>query len=413
MPLYRFLSALLFPFIEIYLFWRVYKKKEDKKRLRERFGKPTKSRPEGDLMWIHAVSVGETNSALVFVEELLKKFPKSSILFTTTTLTSAAILEKKIPQFNNRVIHQFLPIDSLFCVREFLEYWRPSKTFFVESEIWPNLIFEAAQGGSELYLINARMSEKSAKRWDWANVFGLNIFDQFKIIFAQSLDDQRRFSKLTRNEVFFCGNLKSQASKLEVNQSELENLQNQIGSRNFWLAASTHKGEEEIALRIHQRLKQDFPDLLTIIIPRHPNRGEEVAKLFSGTKFFQRSKGQEITSECEIYLADTLGEIGTFYQLSDFVFLGGSMVEVGGHNPFEPIKLGCAVISGRHVFNFTEIYSKLESENCCFLASNEDELFDKIEAILTDKKLSDQMRIKSAEIINNFESVSEKILSKI
>jgi 3-deoxy-D-manno-octulosonic-acid transferase len=413
MSVYRFLSILLFPIIEIYLFWRVYKKKEDKKRLRERFGKPTKLRPEGDLMWLHAVSVGETNSALIFVEELLKKFPKSSILFTTTTLTSAAILEAKIHQFNDRVIHQFLPIDSLFCVKDFLNFWRPHKVFFIESEIWPNLIFEAAQGGSELYLINARMSEKSAKRWDWANFFGLNIFDQFKMIFAQSVEDQKRISKLTQNEVFFCGNLKSQASKLEVKQLELEKLKKQIGSRKFWLAASTHKGEEEIALRIHRQLKQNFPDLLTIIIPRHPNRGEEITNLFGDSKFSQRSKNHEIAADCEIYLADTLGEIGTFYQLGDFVFLGGSMVEVGGHNPFEPIKLGCAVISGRHVFNFAEIYAELEREKACFLASDENELFQKIQAILSDKTLSDELRAKGAKMIGELESVSEKILSKI
>ena len=186
MSFYRILSILLFPFIEIYLFWRVYKKKEDKKRLRERFGKPTELSPEGDLFWIHAVSVGETNSALIFVDELLKKFPQTTILFTTTTLTSASIIKAKIPSFKGKVIHQFLPIDSLFCVQDFLRFWQPKKVFFIESEIWPNLICESRKIGAKVFLINARMSEKSAKRWGVAHHIGFNIFDNFNVIFTQS-----------------------------------------------------------------------------------------------------------------------------------------------------------------------------------------------------------------------------------
>ena len=257
MQLYRVLSVLLFPFIEIYLFWRVYKKKEDRFRLRERFGKPTQPRPKGDLIWIHAVSVGETNSALIFVDELLKKFPQNTILFTTTTLTSASIIQSKISSFKGKVIHQFLPIDSLFCVRDFLQYWWPKKVFFVESEIWPNLIFEARAMGAKIFLINARMSEKSTKNWIHAKDFGLKIFDQFDAIFAQSKEDQKRFSSLTENEVFCYGNLKSQARDLIFNEEEIALLKNQIGDRKFWLASSTHKGEEEIILKTHQNLNTD------------------------------------------------------------------------------------------------------------------------------------------------------------
>ena len=356
MLIYRILSVILFPFIEIYLFYRVAKKKEDKKRLKERFGHATQSRPEGDVIWLHAVSVGEMNSALILVEELLKSSPQTSVLFTTTTLTSASIIAAKIPNFKGNVIHQFLPIDSYYCVLNFLNFWQPKTAIFVESEIWPNLIAEARNTGAATFLVNARMSEKSAKKWRWARMLGFSIFDYFSAIFAQTEEDKKRLQKLTDQEISFYGNLKSQAQNLNFNEAELAKLKSQIGSRKFWLAASTHKGEEEFVVQTHQLLKKDFPDLLTIIVPRHPNRADEIKSLFGNASFAQRSTNQNIESTTEIYLADSLGELGIFYRLANFTFLGGSLMEIGGHNPFEAIKLGCVVISGRKVFNFKEIY---------------------------------------------------------
>lgn len=413
MQLYRILSVLLFPFIEIYLFWRVYKKKEDKMRLRERFGKPTQPRPQGDLIWIHAVSVGETNSALIFVDELFKKFPQSAVLFTTTTLTSASIIQSKISSFKGKVIHQFLPIDSLFCVRDFLQYWQPSKVFFIESEIWPNLIFEARALGAKIFLINARMSEKSTRHWLHAKSFGLKIFDQFDAIFAQSKEDQKRFTNLTENEVFCYGNLKSQARDLVFNEDEIALLKNQIGDRKFWLAVSTHKGEEEIILKTHRNLKGYFPDILTILIPRHPNRCEEIKSLFDGIKFAQRSKNQKITDTTEIYLADTLGELGNFYQLADFVFLGGSLLPIGGHNPFEPIKSKCAVISGPHVFNFQEIYEHLKAHKACVFVNAAEDLTRRIADFLSDPNKPKALAALGLETILESENIAEKIVKQI
>lgn len=413
MLLYRVLSVLLFPFIEIYLFWRVYKKKEDKKRLRERFGKSTQPRPKGDLIWIHAVSVGETNSALIFVDELFKKFPESSVLFTTTTLTSASVVQSKIPTFKGAVIHQFLPIDSLFCVREFLQYWRPSKTFFIESEIWPNLISEAHSYGSKMFLINARMSQKSVNHWHYAKGFGVKIFENFDAIFAQSIEDQKRFADLSKKEVFFYGNLKSQARDLAFDDAEVANLKEQIGNRKFWIAASTHKGEEEIILKTHQNLKKYFPDILTILIPRHPNRAAEIKLLFSETKFAQRSKKQKLTDSTEIYLADTLGELGNFYRLADFVFLGGSLLPIGGHNPFEPIRLNCAVITGPHVFNFAEVYENLKSQNACVFVNSADDLAKRVVDILSNPDLAKSLTEAGPKSLRQPENIAAKIIKKI
>ena|SRR3989338_11091773 len=245
MIIYKTLSILIYPFIAIYIFSRAFFGKESHLRIGERFGFAGVARPQGQIIWIHAVSVGETNSALVLVDELLKKYEKTSILFTTTTLTSAKILGDKIDRsYGNRVIHQFLPIDCYFAANGFLDFWRPQIALFLESEIWPNLIHIARKKYAiTSILVNARMSEKSAARWRFARLLGFNIFDYFTFIFAQTLNDKNRFAKLTNKEILLYGNLKSQAANLSFDENELQNIKQEIGVRKFWLAASTHKGE--------------------------------------------------------------------------------------------------------------------------------------------------------------------------
>lgn len=420
MIFYRLISILLFPFLELYLFYRVYKKKEDKLRLKERFGKATLARPEGDVIWLHAVSVGEANSALILVEELLKSSTNITILFTTTTLTSAAIIAKKLPEFKNRVIHQFLPIDSYFCVRNFLEYWQPRSAVFVESEIWPNLIFEAQEMGVKTFLVNARISKKSFKKWYFAKKIGFDIFNNFDVIFTQNEEDQENFSKLSNKKVIFFGNLKSQAQDLFCDEDELKKLKSQIGDRNFWIAASTHKGEEEIVIAVHKKLKEEFSDLLTIIIPRHPNRADEIKNLFNDLNFSQRSKKENIKDSTEIYLADTFSELGIFYRLQNFAFIGGSLVKVGGHNPFEAIKLGCAVISGNLVENFKEVYKELEKNRGCILVKSAEQLAYAVEELLSDlgdllksKKLCEEIVGNASKVVNNADNIAKKIVVEI
>ncbi len=410
---YRILSIILFPFVEIYLFWRVYKKKEDRRRLKERFGQATQNRPSGEVIWVHAVSVGETNSVLSLVDELLQTLPHISILFTTTTLTSAATVASKLPQFEGRVIHQFLPVDSYICVKNFLNFWEPTKVIFVESEIWPNLIFEACAMGSEVFLVNARMSKKSADKWHFASKFGFRIFDCFSAIFVQSEDDQQRFCELSNSEVLFLGNLKSQARDLVFNPAELENLKARIGDRKYWLAASTHKGEEEFVIQTHRELKKLFPDLLTIIVPRHPNRAEEIIALFGDLNFTQRSKKQTISDTTEIYLADSLGELGTFYRLAKFAFVGGSLFEIGGHTPFEAIKLGCAVISGRGVFNNKEIYRQLEENHACVMIDNAAQLTVTVERLLQDPDMVQELSEEALMLVESSDKIAQRIVERI
>jgi 3-deoxy-D-manno-octulosonic-acid transferase len=415
MLIYRILSVLLFPVLELYLFWRVFKKKEDKKRLKERFGHPTQIRPEGELVWVHAVSVGETNSALTLIEELLEFAPDISVLLTTTTLTSAAIIEEKRGAFVGRLIHQFLPIDSLYCAQDFLDAWSPRTAIFIESEIWPNLVVEARRRGILSFLVNARMSEKSTKRWRLARKIGFDIFDQFAAIFAQSADDKKRFQSLTNQEVLLYGNLKMQAQALPFDAQNLQILRNQIGRRKIFLAASTHETEELAAIEAHKILREKFPDLLTIIVPRHPNRADEISKNFEELKlnFARRSKKQNIGAATEIYLADSLGELGIFYRLAYAAFIGGSLVEVGGHNPFEAINVECAVVTGPHVFNFQETYDNLLQKNGCIVVSSPKELAQKIGDLLENEEAREALCLNAAEVTKNEENIAKKIVKKI
>jgi len=409
MTLYRFLSIALSPLILLYLLFRVFKKKEDQSRLKERFGLASVKRPKADVIWLHAVSVGEANSSLILVEELLKHDDKISILFTTTTLTSASVIASKLPNFKGRVIHQFLPVDSYFCVKNFLNFWRPKITIFVESEIWPNLIFESRKSGAATFLVNARMSEKSGLKWQFARKINFNIFDYFTAIFAQTIEDQNRLKKLTENEVLFFGNLKSQAQNLSFNESELVKITAQIAKRKIFVAASTHKGEEEFVIQAHQQLKKKFPDLLTILILRHPNRADEVKSLLNGINFAQRSKNENVAKATELYLVDTLGELGIFYRLAEFAFIGGSLLEIGGHNPFEAIKLNCAVISGRGVFNFKEIYASLEKENAAIMLNSGEQLSSAVEKLLNDDELRKAMTDKASQLIENSENIAANL----
>lgn len=417
MFLYRVLSTIFFPIIVIYILLRALRGKEDISRIGERFAFASIKAPQAsqDLFWIHAVSVGEANSVLILVDEILKNNPKISILFTTTTKTSAAIIANKIKDWQGRVTHQFFPIDSYFTVRKFLKHWQPKKIFFVESEIWPNFIEGATKAQIPAFLINGRMSKRSFLRWQFAKKIGLEIFNNFKIIFAQSHEDQERFLQLTNKEVLFFGNLKSQAANLKCDEKELSKIRTEIASRPFWLAASTHAGEEEIVAEVHQELQKKLPNLLTILVPRHPYRSDEIKEMFrlKNIKFSQRAVGGKIDNGVEIYLADGLGELGLFYSLANFTFLGGSLFEVGGHNPFEPIKLKCAVISGKHVFNFKEIYEKLSAQNACVMVENKEDLFKEVEKFLQDRELAQTMAHKALEAIADSQNITKKIIEKL
>ncbi|MFT7087043.1 MAG: 3-deoxy-D-manno-octulosonic-acid transferase [Rickettsiales bacterium] len=408
---YQTLSVLLSPFITLYLLFRKFKKKEDQIRFSERFGYSKITKPNGSLIWIHSASVGESKSALTLAEKLLKQYPKINILMTSGTITSASEIGKNLPE---RTIHQFIPVDTLFAVKRFLKHWKPDLAMFVESELWPNLIIQTKKYACDLILINGRISDRSFKHWKILHKLNFNLLKNFSLCLAQSPIDRQKFIDLGIKNVQFVGNLKLASKPLKVNQDQLEKLKYQIGTRKFWFAASTHQGEEEIIIKAHQKLKEYFPELLTIIAPRHPNRIKEIVQLIpKDLKIALHSQNEEITN-CDIYLVDVLGELGTFYSLSKISLIAGSMLEnIGGHNPFEALQLESVILSGIYVKNFEEIYKNLKNTNACQMIKNEAELLFYILKIMKDKN-DYSLRLKNTKNLSaNNEKILENILEEI
>lgn len=369
---YLLLTSLLEPVIRLWLGIRLLRGKEDAGRFGERFGKTDKKRPKGELIWFHAASVGEANSVLLLINRIREAYPKYKILLTTGTVTSARLMAKRLPE---GVIHQYVPVDTPRATREFIYHWKPDIAFWVESELWPNLIYTTRETGCFMGMINARMSRRSYVSWKRFPDMIKELINCFDCIFAQSDYDAVRLQGLGRREVQCFGNLKYDAALLPCDENELATLQGVIAGRPVWLAASTHEGEEAMIARAHSILALRRPNLLTIIVPRHPQRGEDIAAILrKNHRVTLRSKHQPIAAHVQMYIADTIGELGLFYRLSEIVFMGGSLVEHGGQNPLEPARLSCAIITGPHTMNFYDTYRDMEDVHAIMRATGPENL---------------------------------------
>ncbi|MEM8627306.1 MAG: glycosyltransferase N-terminal domain-containing protein [Pseudomonadota bacterium] len=338
---------------------RVTRGKERADRLGERRGETNAPRPDAPLIWVHAASVGETNAALSLIAALRVQDTKRRFLLTTGTVTSAAEARKGLGEGD---VHQFLPLDAPSYVQRFLDHWRPDTAVLVESEIWPNLILETAARGIPIALVNARISAKSFKTWQRRPHSAHVLFGRLSFVGAQDERMRLRFLQLGAPNVATLGNIKADAGPPPADRAQVDALDAQVACRPLWLAASTHPGEEAIAGEVHRTLAERHGNLLTIIVPRHPERGASVrAELEAqGLTVAQRSLGQPITPATDVYLGDTLGELGIFYALSPVAWIGGSLVEAGGHNPIEAIGHDCAIITGPKIFNFRNEFKVLE-----------------------------------------------------
>ena len=355
------IASALAPLLPFYLRRRVAKGKEIAERLPERQGHGA-ARPVGRLVWCHAASNGEVLSLLPVLEALAKQDPALSFLVTTGTVTSARLLEQRLsPELAPRTQHRFLPLDVPRWVARFLAGWRPDLAVIVESELWPNMLAAAGRQGVPLALVNARMSARSAKTWGWAPGFARGLLGHFGLILAQTEADAARFSALAGRAVPCWGNLKYAAPPLPADPAELARLQAAWAGRPVWLAASTHPGEDEIILAAHRLLAPAHPGLLTVIVPRHPPRGPDIAGLAGDLPVARRGAGQDAGAGVAVYVADTLGELGLFYRLARVALIGGSLVPHGGQNPLEAARLGCPIITGPHHFNFSEIIAWLSA----------------------------------------------------
>ncbi|MEO5373674.1 MAG: 3-deoxy-D-manno-octulosonic acid transferase [Alphaproteobacteria bacterium] len=356
--LYRGLTTLGGPFIGLYLRRRRARGKEDHERFPERLGIAGRSRPPGPLVWLHAASVGESLSTLPLVSRLIDERPGLSILVTTGTVTSARLMAERLPE---RAIHQYLAVDRVAYVRRFLDHWRPDLILWTESEFWPNTLIEAAHRAIPLVLVQGRISDRSFRGWQRYRRFIGRLLSGFALCLGQTETDRERLERLGAPRAECLGNLKFAAPPLPADPAELARLSAVIANRPVWLAASTHAGEEAAVARIHRLLEPSLPGLLTIIVPRHPARGADIAAELTamGLPVERRSAGGTLRPDTRLYLADTMGELGLFFRLAGVAFMGKSLVPLGGQNPLEPARLGCAVLFGPHMGNFTEIAGRM------------------------------------------------------
>lgn len=409
---YRAGLSLLRPAVPLLLAMRERKGKEDKARRGERLGFAGRPRPEGRLVWVHAASVGETNAVLPLIDAILADTPGTSVLLTTGTTTSAALAEKRLPE---RAFHQYVPLDVPQYVQRFFNHWRPDLAIFTESDLWPNLIFEAASQAIPLALINARMSPRSMKRWRKNPRVGRPIFSRFNVVLAQDDTVSRTIVGLGAPNVTVSGNLKIDAPPPPVDTSALEAFKAALGGRPVFLAASTHPGEEAIIAAAHHEITKTIGDLLTIIVPRHPERGPALQADLAGRGLIaeRRSQVRVPSANAQIYIADTIGELGTFYALAPLALLGGSLVEHGGQNPIEAIRHGSAVLVGPHHHNFEAIYGELLSRGGAREVVSAEDLAAAVVALLKDDAALGKLRDGGTQALEHLGGALAKTMTAL
>jgi 3-deoxy-D-manno-octulosonic-acid transferase len=357
LALYRGAWSALAPAARMLLRSRAKRGKEDTSRLAERLGEASLARPDGTLIWIHGASVGESLAALPLVSALLQK-PDRHILVTTGTVTSAKLMAERLPP---GAFHQFVPVDSPSAVRHFLDHWRPDLALFIESEFWPNLILETRARNVKMALVNARLSEHSFRGWKRARGLARRLLSAFDLCLAQDTAVASRLTELGAASVRISGSLKADAPPLPVNVDALAAFTSAAQGRPLFLAASTHPGEDDPLLDVAEALRNLGSRALTVIAPRHPHRGPEIEAraVARGFSTVRRATGALPSPDTQIYVADTLGELGLFYRATNFAFLGGSLVPHGGQNPLEAARLETAVLTGPHTENFTDIFETI------------------------------------------------------
>ena len=411
LKLYKIVGYIISPLLPLLLFIRQLNGKEDPSRKYEKLGRTEMSRPDGKLIWIHCASVGESNSALALVGELLKD-KKLHVLMTTGTLSSASLMVKKLPK---RAMHQFNPLDTPQIINKFLNHWQPNSIIWTESEIWPNILSEIKYRNIPCASVNATISKKSFNKWQLHSKTIKEILSTFSVVLAQTEKKSRMLKSLGAKNVKCVGNLKFTVGTPEVNHIKLRELKNVIGDREVVCYSSTHKGEEEIAINIHKNLRKTHKDLLTIILPRHPNRKDEVESLLdrSESSYAFRSEGALPCKDTDIYVADTFGEIGTFYAACPIVFMGGSLSPYhdGGHNPIEPSKFGCAVLSGDKISAFEEIFDDLRGS--CKIVKSEQSLQKNISDLLKDNRKVKALSKEALKIAGKDNTILKDVLVEL
>ena len=400
---YRILINFIVLISPLIIFLRLIKKKENFFRFKEKFCFFSKKRVGGKLIWFHGASVGEILSIFPLLKKLEKNKNFSQILVTSNTLSSSKIMDKIK---SKKIIHQFFPIDSNFLTKKFLNYWKPSFVFFIDSEIWPNIIFNLKKRNVPTGLLNGRITKKTFNRWKIFPNFSKKIFSNILFCLASSNESKKYLKKLGIKNVKFFGNLKF--SQLENEKNEIDNnLKNFIRTKKVWCASSTHESEEQFCGNVHKIIKRKYKNLLTIIIPRHVERvnsiKNELQKL--DLKVHIHAPKKKISNDTDIYIVNSYGKTKSFYNNCKTIFLGGSIINHGGQNPLEATRYGCKVLHGPNVHNFTEIYNFLKKNKMSFKIQNQNNLINLLSKFLNENK-------NSKKIQNKLNIIGTKILEK-
>lgn len=413
LKLYRAATDMLGPAVPLWIKSRASKGKEDLARLAERKGLPSQARPQGALVWMHGASVGECTMLLPLIAKMRGSRPDLNILLTSGTVTAAKLMAERLPQ---GAFHQYVPLDRRKYVKTFLQHWIPDMAIWAESEIWPNLIMQAKARGTTLALINARMSETSLSGWRKRPASAHAIFSCFDLILAADSATANGLSDFARKTIDSIGNLKDAALPLPVNLKKQAALSSRLGSRPVWCAASTHHGEDEIVLAAHEALLNTRPDALLILAPRHPERGDNITELINsmGLTFTARSSGGLPDKGTQVYLFDTIGEMGLAFKMSNVTLMCGSLLAgLSGHNPLEPARLNCAVLSGPHVTSFADIYKDMSGAGAVKIMDKDEDIGGQLSKLFSDKNALELQQTQAKSFCNTRNDVLLRVWDEL
>lgn len=414
-PVYRGLTALSRPVLSMLLSYRESKGKEDPLRMRERKGFAGKMRPKGKLVWMHGASVGESLSMLPLIKAIqLATDQDITILVTTGTITSARLMEKRLP---DGCIHQFIPMDCPKWVNRFIAHWYPDLVLWFESDIWPNLIHTIDRQDIPGAFINARMSEKSYKWWKKSGSMITELLSHFDAAFTQTPHETKWFEDLGIPQADYLGNLKYASKPLPANEDDLEKMEKQAGDRFTFVFSSTHDDEEAQAAKMYTKIRDDIEDFLLIIVPRHPKRADDIrgaiASVDATLNLAMRSRHEMIKDDTDIYIADTMGEMGLFYRLADVTAIGGSFVQFGGHNPIEPAQLNRPVYYGPGMFNFKAVCAEMEEAQAAEQVDDMDAMGKELIRLSSNDDLRKQKAQQAYDFAIDKRDVVKRILSRL
>ncbi len=410
LTLYKILNIILSPLLLLFILFRCCVGKEDKKRIRERFAFSLIERPKGKLCWVHVASVGEMLSIL-HILKFLEISLNYRVLLTSGTILAAKIAKNKVP---SSVIHQYIPIENYFIIKRFLKYWKPDAAIFVESEFWPCLISETAKY-CKIISLNTRLSDASYRKWRLFNKFCREVLGSFFMFIPQSIPDKVKLENLGIKKIKYFGNLKYSTGNLPYNENTVTKFTNKAIGRKIILFASTHLGEEEIAIDVYKQIQNKDKSVLIIIAPRHPIRAPKIELLLKKDNYevAMKSKNESISNNTQFYIVDTIGDLGTFYKLSPITVMGGSFVNIGGHNPIEPARLKSAVIMGPYMHNFKGICKDFKNANAAIFVNDANECAKAIKALWHNRQTHKKYINNALALIQTTEKILPQTLECI